>query len=246
MARNGKTSTHEERAKLLEEIGYEVSFFEQVDELTVSLNAKRVSIVIVGDEGSEEHCIAAIGILSNLPVIQGARLILSLSENNTNLCRFAAGNGFRDIIPLSLDEPKWLSRFRFSTASKDDLESLLNITQSSHPIDAEIFVPARIVWVNGEQIWVESRARPKLNEKLELIGCLPDDMGCSHIDLNVVSHQNRNLIYRFSEGMICDWVAESDESEKIGQVIDELREHNIGARKRVFLAIQSPRCATRS
>ena len=101
---------HQAKAQLLAEIDFEVTFFASVDEITSSLNAKRVSIVIIGDEGEESQCIQAIDTLSNLPVIQGARLILSQSIMNVNLCRHASGNGFRDIIPINLDENKIVAR----------------------------------------------------------------------------------------------------------------------------------------
>ncbi len=230
---------HEARAQLLADIDFDVTFFASIQELTASLNAKRVSIVIIGDEGEESACVEAIDILSNLPVIQGARLILSQSEMSVNLCRYAAGNGFRDIIPITLDDNKWLARFQFSTASKS-ADNVFHTEKAKAPTAIKIFIPSRIAWINGEQIWVESRARPKTSDSLKLVGCLAEDMGCSSLELKVCSHEQNNLVYRFSEGMVCDWLAKSTQSEKISDVIDELREHNIGSRTKVFLAIQSP------
>lgn len=237
---NNAGHLHKERADLLDELGFSVSFFTSIEELTASLAAKRVSIVIIGDEGEESECIAAMDTLSNLPVIKGARLILSLSTNNSQLCQCAAGNGFRDIIPLSLEENKWLSRFQFSTASTKNADKVLTGMRQQKKKAINVYIPSRLAWINGDQVWIESRARPKMSASLKLVGNLPDDMGCKELDLSVCSHEHRDLVYRFSEGVICDWTANSDQSEKITSVIDELREQNKGPRTKVFLAIQSP------
>ncbi len=66
------------------------------------------------------------------------------------------------------------------------------------------------------------------------MGKLSEEMGCPRITLKVCSHESRNLVYRFSEGMVCDWVAESEKTEKIGEVIDELRETNSGPQRKFF------------
>ncbi|SMF50063.1 hypothetical protein [Pseudobacteriovorax antillogorgiicola] len=232
---------HEERSALLEELDFVVTFYSNFEDMYKDLLVKRVSIILIGDELDPEQVRQAMDQLAGMPDIQGARLLLSLSKANDELCFYASCYGFRDIIPLSLDESDWLHRFQFSTASNNEM-SQLSAQQGSTVNDSiAVGIPARITWINGEEIWLESKARPYLGDGLRVSGPLADEMGSQVLNLKVKSQESKNLAYRFSEAAVCSWEADQDAPpENVEHVINELKKNNRGDKKKVFLAMQSP------
>lgn len=233
-----RTEKHEEMLSLLEEQGFGVVFYTSLEELRKELQIRRVSIIIVGDE-DEEQAREAMESLATMPDIQGARLFLSISAPCDQLCKQAARLGFRDILALDLEFMAWFDRFQFSIGQHLDRNVDTNLAESSIQ-EVKVGIPARIAWVSSEKIWLETRARPDLDKTFDIIGPMAEDMGCDSLQLVAESKETQHLVYRFSEASICRWHGAESQENKIEQVLTELRKSCQGAKKKVFLAIQSP------
>ncbi|MFW7380762.1 MAG: hypothetical protein ACOH5I_18250 [Oligoflexus sp.] len=232
---------HRAKAELLAEIDYEISFFPNLETLLVGLASKRVSIIIVSAEGQEDEIIKAVHALASNPAIQGARLILCSGGESNRILHYAAGQGFRDIMQLEWEDHIWLERFEFSTSGQEgDINR--KTVRSEQPEQVKFFLPARVVWLNQEQMWIESRARPPQGSNLQLGGALARDLNSQQkIHLHVTDHAKSNLVFRFSEAIIADWQAnETLDQEQVSQTFDLIQKLDRGERPKVFLAVQSP------
>lgn len=230
---------HERKVALLEERGFEVIFFKTLDSLTKELQNRRASIIIVGDEGPEVIVVKAISLLRRMPDIQGARLILSTSRQSPTVLRAAACEGFRDIIPIQMEDPEWFQRFAFSTSGvPTDFSAPRDATPLKMPLT--LAIPARIAWMSPKKLWVESRFFPEVGTRVSVSGPLAQAMGCKFIELLVTSHHQSNLVYRFSEALLGNWEAPEGDEQLIAEAMEALKNLNTGERYKVFLAIQSP------
>ena len=113
------SSSHKEKVEAMAARGYEVSFFQTLDSLVKELQSRRVTSIIVGDEGPEVVVLKAISLLNRMPEIQGAKLILSCSRYSPTVLRAAACDAFRDILPICLNREEWVDRFVFATGNQD-------------------------------------------------------------------------------------------------------------------------------
>lgn len=237
---------HLRRAGILDDIGYHVFFFENIDTLVKEVCVKRAQILILGDEWPSDVGLRYIQTFANIPDINGARLLLSNSRNDFGLMQAAALEGFRDIIPADMDDAEWLQRFEFATSGA---ESLLDLHDHLKKFDEkiEIHIPARIVWVGNQNLWIEARSYAEVGETISLRGGFPERMGLKNLKVTVTEKQQTNLTYRFSEALIANWqkdaLARSDR-ERVNDAIGYLSEIDLGMRPKIFLAIQSPALRT--
>lgn len=234
------------RASILDEIGYQVLFFENIDTLTKEICIKRAQIIILGDEWSTDAGVRFVHTFANIPDINAARLLLMNTRNDFALMDAAINEGFRDIIPFDLDDAEWLQRFEFATGG---VESILALHEGLDRFDEKITisVPARLVWVGGQQLWLETRTCPSLSDTIQLQGSFPQMLGLPHIEVQVQQKQQTNLTYRFSEALIGNWYGDAmdrAEPEKVLETLEKLSNVDLGLRPRIFLAIQSPALRT--
>ncbi len=230
---------HKRKVALLEDSGFEVTFFKTLDSLTKELHTRRASIIIVGDEGPEVIVVKAISLLRRMPDIQGARLILSTSRHSPVVLRAAACEGFRDLLPIQMADPEWLSRFMFSTAGVP-AEMPRVSDYSTSKFDTTLAIPARIVWMSPKRLWIESRFFPPAGTRIAISGPMAQAMGCKYLDLEIEELHENNLIYRFSEALVGRWSVPDRENPKVSEALHVLKDLDVGERYKVFLAIQSP------
>lgn len=232
-----KTSElHRSRAELLEDIGYNVQFFSNFAELSEEIKSRRVSIVIVSDEGDESEVLKAISSLPNMPEIHGARLLFCASSGSINCQKSATLNSFRDIIQLDWDDHTWLKRFEFSTASQaSDLELEDKLSRVNQSITCQL--PARIAWLETERMWVESRARCPVETSFTLKGALMENAGYESIDYQVNDIVSNNLFFRYSQAMLSSCKDVPQAHEKMLKLAKQL---DTKEKPKVFVAVQSP------
>ncbi len=243
------TEVQARRAAILDEIGYEVSFFHNLELLAKEVCSKRAQILILGDAWDSRVTLQCIQLLASLPEINGARLILSHtahSDNRDLVLEAAMSQGFRDLIPESLSDADWLRRFEFSTSG---LASILEPHEvASVPQETlNLFVPARLVWIGAQQLWLECRGGPQIGETIYLQGPLVESLGLKELEVQVQQRLHTHLSYRFSEALIGNWyrsAVEHADPQKILDTLDHLAEIDLGPRPRIFLAIQSPALRT--
>jgi hypothetical protein len=232
------SETERDRALLLNEHGIAVQFFTSIDAFLRELDIRRAGIIIVSDHELPAVTRNVIHMLMNTPEIQGAKMIFNCSEGAHEIRMLAAGAGFRDIIPESLDDSHWLQRFRFATASRPAEFRQPPVQATMHMISA-LALPARIVWVSPGQIRLECRVRPPVGSTFSLSGPLADAFGVSALSLTVRSTERSNLLYRFSDALICDWSVPASSKPIAESVLNEIRREDTGPRCRVFVAIQN-------
>ena len=237
---------HHRRASILDDIGYQVYFFENFDTLIREICVKRAQILILGDEWPSAEAVSYVHAFANIPDINAARLLISNSRNNYDLMDAAMNEGFRDIIPADLDDHEWLQRFEFATSG---VESILkqhhDLEVIAEPID--ISVPARVVWVGAQQLWLETRSCPRVGDQLKMEGGLVSSLGLKSLTTQVLMKQQTNLTYRFSEAVIANWYQDAvinADPQKIIDTMDTLHRIDLGLRPKIFLAIQSPALRT--
>ncbi|MCX6131124.1 MAG: hypothetical protein NTX25_18960 [Proteobacteria bacterium] len=233
---------HHQRASILDEVGYQVFFFENFEALLREIQVKRSQILILGDEWSSVEAINYAHAFANIPDISAARLLISNSRNDFTLMETAMCEGFRDIIPLDLDDLEWLQRFEFATSG---LESILEMHENMEELGEALAleIPARLVWVGARQLWLETRSCPRLGESLRLAGGFVDALGLLSMEVQVKQKQQSNLTYRFSEALIANWYQDAvlqAAPEKIVDTLETLDRIDLGHRPKIFLAIQSP------
>lgn len=230
---------HQQKAMALEPYGYEISFFKTLESMTKEIQARRVSIIIIGDEGPQISVLKALSDIASMPDIQGARLILSTIRFRSDISRAAACEGFRDIIPLNLNRQEWVQRFLFSTSGKEG-HLPTPLPQVTFNSEASFSIPARIVWINETHIWIESRIALQENITFDLTGPIVQSMGLKKLTVTIEQMSRQDLIYRFSEALLATWNVPDKSEALVQETLSVLGELNTGNRCKVFLGIQSP------
>ena len=234
------TENHFFKKGALEERGFSVTFFKTLSSMLERVATQRAGFYIVGDEGVDASVLKAVTTLSNHPDLAGAKLVLSISQDSPAVLRAAACEGFRDILPLKMADKEWAQRFLFSTATKPiDLPSPPKATE--HDLAGRLHLPARLVTMQSNGVFIESRLAPAPGDRLELAGPFCQALGLPSIDLVVEERKAPHLRYRFSEGFYASWTAESLFSSPAGRDVRQAIQSFGGTcRPRIFLAIQSP------
>lgn len=222
----------------LNERGFDVQFFRTLDALTKELRIKRVTFVVVGDEGPEVIVLKAISMLNRMPDIQGAKLVLSCSRYSRTVLRAAACEGFRDILPLTLPAKSWGQRFLFSVGESQEPLPMPNTSLACNS-ESSFSIPARVVWISEQEVWIESRIYPNKGTKFALTGPVAQSMGVKAIDLEVIASERKNLHYRFSIALICKY-RHPENDELVQETLNAARQLDTGPRVKTFLVIQSP------
>ncbi len=232
------TARMRDRALLLHAQGIEVQFFSNTESFLKELDSKRAGIIIVSDHDTILATEKVLTMLMNTPEIQGAKMIYSSSIDHNELRMFAAGLGFRDIVPADLEDRQWLHRIRFAAACKPIDFQQPAIQTSMHQISA-LTLPARLVWIAKDTIRLECRARAPIGSSFVLSGALADAFGVSNIHLTVRSNTRSNLLYRFSDALICEWSVPASAKDRTKEILRQISAEDPGPRCRIFVAIQN-------
>ncbi|MES2745905.1 MAG: hypothetical protein V4655_10790, partial [Bdellovibrionota bacterium] len=237
---------HQRRAAILDDIGYQVYFFQNLEALVKEVSIKRARVIVLGDEWDHDVAIKCMQTFANIPDINNARLLLWNSKNDFDLMQAACLEGFRDIIPHDLEDTEWLQRFEFATSG---MESILDLHEGLKKLEEkiEIQMPARVVWIGPQTMWIESKTMAEVGDTIRLQGAFADRLGLKEIRAVVVEKQKSHLSYRFSEALVVNWAkdaAERADLQKLKETKEYLAKIDLGLRPKVFLAIQSPALRT--
>ena len=232
------TEAHDSKVAELHANGYDVTFFKTLDALAEQLKSRRVTNIVLGDEGPEVAVLKAIGSLNQMPEIQGAKLILSCSRFSPSVLRAAACDAFRDILPLAIEDSEWVQRFIFSTGTRG-LTLPHPTPQLVFDHDSSFSIPARITWIASNRLRIESRIFPKVGTEFDLTGPLAQSMGVKSLRVQVLESEQTNLHYRFSVALFCSWEM-PDQSDRVDETLALVGHIDQGRRIKTFLAIQSP------
>ncbi len=218
--------------------GYHCDFFRNLDGLMSALAARRSAMIVVGDLGSMERDATAVRFLAQRPELQGVRFILANNHPRPAVMAMAAAYNFRDILPLDLPPSLWAARFMFASSTNPDALQQSPATIGMNQL-ASVHVPARVVWISSNQIWVESRLEAPAGTILNLQGSVADAVGLPSLKMEVLSTRNSYLFYRFSRALVCKWSVPPKFENPVQYALKDLRASGIGPSCRVFLAIES-------
>lgn len=233
------TDAHSKKAALLHKRGYKVLFFRTLAAMVAEIRQNRVSIIIIGDEGSEYTSLRSIAMLANMPEIQGCRLIYSSADPTRAMMKAACCNGVRDILPLYMPSREWLERFLFAIGAKDTA-----IPSPSYALcyseNIKVHVPARVVSISATKIRLESRLAVEPGQVVHVTGPIAKAMGLKSLAVTIEGKRKDRLVYRFSDSFHGTWTADLRQKTKIDETLALLAKSDTGKKLRVFLAIQSP------
>ena len=154
-------------------------------------NHKRTSTVIIGDEFPKQVLLKGLININKHPELAATRFILSLSRVDLDLIRKATLMGFRDVIPLDLDDNIWIDRFNFSCSGLPQVVKNPTPQMTMKSISA-VQVPARVVWINKSLNLGESKIQLNPGSQLKLNGGLADFLGIKGISLKVIEKRTEN------------------------------------------------------
>ncbi len=223
----------------LKHSGFQCDFFSSLDALMSAVAARRTTIVVIGDLGSLEKENRALGYLAQRPELQGVRFILTPLHMRPGTMGLAAAFNFRDIVPMDLPPSIWVERFIFATSTSPDPLPMTPAMIGMNQL-ASVHLPARVVWISHDQIWIESRLEAAIGTTISLRGSLADAVGLPSIKLEVIAKRNSFLFYRFSQATICKWSLPEKFQQPAQFVLRDLRTSGVGPSCRIFMAIESP------
>lgn len=233
------TDAHSKKAALLHKRGYKVLFFRTLAAMVAEIRQNRVSIIIIGDEGSEYTSLRSIAMLANMPEIQGCRLIYSSADPTRAMMKAACCNGVRDILPLYMPSREWLERFLFAIGAKDTA-----IQSPSYALcyseNIKVNVPARVVSISATKIRLESRLAVEPGQTVHVTGPIAKSMGLKSLAVTIEGKRKDRLVYRFSDSFHGSWTADARQKARVDETLALLAKSDTGKKLRVFLAIQSP------
>ncbi len=229
---------HRDKALALNSQGFDVKFFINSETLFAELRQHRAGIFVIGDEGPVNSVRGQIRLFSNHPEVQGARLILSLSQANYYTEMLASCGAFRDIIPLTLDVDNWVQRFSYATGGRAMKWPEPTPQVALNAISA-VSMPARIVWASQDLLRIESRIRPQPGSVLQITGAFPAAMGLKSLSVTVMENLRTNLRFRFSDALIASWSVPSAQQSQASQVYKQILASDQGPLPRIFLAVQT-------
>lgn len=233
------TDAHKKKASLLHKRGYKVLYFKTLDAMVAEIRQNRVSIIVIGDEGSEYSSLRSIAHLANMPEIQGCRLVYSSAAPTTAMMKAACCNGVRDILPLYMPSKEWLGRFLFAIGANEAAMPAPSYALC-YPEDIRVYVPARVVAISADAIRIESRLAVEPGQTVHVTGPIAKSMGLKSIPVTIEGKRKDRLVYRFSDSFHGSWQGDSRQQAKIQETMAIIARSDTGKKIRVFLAIQSP------
>lgn len=235
---SSKTLIHERIIESLQVRKVTVTQVYNFQELSERFNQKRSSLIIIGDELGEDVLLDQLPKICSKPEFSGVRFILSFSRPSPKLSHLAVVLGFRDIISIDLPVSNWIKRFEFSAASSEMHWQEAIPQMTSHSISA-VSIPARITWLDSNELRLESKIIMPKGSTARLTGKISEDLGLASISIRVLEHSRTNLRYRYSEAYQCQWKIPNSASNKHRLLIDSLKTPMEQAPYKVFIAVQT-------
>ena len=186
------SSRAQQKIDVLSKAGFRVITVSSFIKLTRLFQSQRALSIVVGDGGNLSEVQENIHQLNEDPEYGSVRIILSISGRNSNLSRIAMDYGFRDIIPVDLDENQWINKYLFAVGLKSDIPPSQEPQLTMHQM-ATANIPLRISWISSTHIWIESRLTPRIASNIQLKGAIASQLGLKNLSLFV--EKNTTLIF---------------------------------------------------
>ena len=214
------TPLHTQRIELLNKNGFDVVSLKNFQEILDATGAGRPSCIIVDTpEGDSASTLKLMKDLTGLAELNGVRFILSSVTPSTDAMLLAVAENFRDILPLNLSDEMWLQRIQYTTATKPTQKFSAPLCEISMNQFAVVRVPARVVWINETHIRIECRGSMQAGSTLQMTGAVSESFGVGHIGLTVESIHKNQLLFRFSQALVCRWRVPAANAEAVSKMI---------------------------
>ena len=237
---NSVTGVHQERALLLRQNGFDVQFFSNVKDLIRNANESRpICIIIDPQKDTPYGATHLVQTLASEPELNGVRFIACLMDNSTDLVKIAIAENFRDAIPLTLPPDIWLHRMQYATSAKP-IKFQTPLCEIGMNQVAIVLSPARIVWVKETHMRIECRGNYKVGSSIHISGSFASALGLPHISLIVESVHKEQLMYRYSQALICRWRVPGSHVETAAEAVRKLNAQHNNIKARAFIAISRP------
>ena len=234
------SSMVQQRIQLLAKEHIEVAVFRSYQQILDEYAKIRTNMIILSDEGSVDEIEVWIRKFSLNPEFKGTRFVFSVMNPTPRLMKLAYDNDFKDIIPADLAADRWLQRFLFSmaTAPAQFKQPMPQITLKE---EAQIAIPAKIVWVAPMSMRIETRIRAHAGDTIALAGPFAAKLGVKSLQIKVSETVKTDLFYRFSEGMVCSVeLAGSQMQARYNLLLEHLHKQDRGLACKAFLIIKNP------
>lgn len=229
----------------LQEVGYETYFFKTVPELLKKLPEKRSRVILFGLHGKgnpkpDEVVEKQLFELASVPELNGASLILEGYDHSSRIKSIAASCNFREILPRRISDNQFVNRILIAVNRKS-IQQVWKGMAIHADEKAAAFLPARMTWIDAEEIRVEAGFVPPVGAKIWLKGDLFQDLGIDRISVQIRSLQRQDLSYRFSHAFIAEWGLQSSSSISKQDIVDKVKANLSDKQEKVFLAVQNPK-----
>jgi len=227
------------RAESLFTRGVQVQFLQTAQELKTSLKKKRVSIILLSDDGEDHFLEPRLLAIVDLPDTAGARLILDQTGGHLEMAAFALAHGFRDILPASLSDEEWLARFMFS-AAVSPLQLPPPHCQLALDQPGFLEIPASLVSISGTTLRMESRLQAKPGSEVSLQGELALAIGKDVLRGKVLTTDSKKLIHKFSHSLELELHLDEFTKKQLSGLVARLAQEITHHPRRIFVVISQP------
>ncbi|MDQ3230743.1 MAG: hypothetical protein M3Q07_02900 [Pseudobdellovibrionaceae bacterium] len=229
----------QEKIDILKKLKVEVKVLPDFPTLARTYPTARLNTIMIDDTIIDTKNSEHLGRLTSHPEYAGVRFILSINHLQNEIVKRAISLGFRDVIPIDISADLWVRRYSFASSGQaaDMAEPYPQITMKN--ISA-LHIPARIAWMNGQDLWLESRLTPPVGTTLTLGGGIAEFLGVSHLTLKVLAHHNTHLHFRYSDALLCRWDVAKVHQDKKNRLQEFFAAQPTLAPHRIYCIIRSP------
>ncbi|MEI8027219.1 MAG: hypothetical protein WCI18_12805 [Pseudomonadota bacterium] len=224
------------RAEALFIRGVQVEFMQTIGELKAFLRTKRVSVIIVSDDCEDAFLETYFKPLTALPDTAGARLILDQTCAHAETAALALANGFRDILPATLDAQEWLARFMFSAAVSP---FRLNPPHCQLAMNqrGSLEIPACLVSISEATLRLESRLQAEPGSEISLRGELPLLLGKEVLRGTVLSTDTKKLLHKLSHSLDVELDLDHLTRKELSDIVTRMQKQITFHPKRIFVVV---------
>lgn len=221
---------HKSKSEALQKVGWHVFFLQTIGEYAEFQKRRRCNVILVSDLLAFQKLVA-------MEEFRSARFILILEQETTKAIALAAGQNFRDCIPLSLDTARWVKRIQMASFSKEVpyYPPLGEVTENYR---AKLDIPARVTWVSDSHIRVESYLMPSVHAIVTLSGPFSDALGIDAIRITVEKLETQYLNYRFSSAFVGRWRCDDSKTAFVSERLQHFSQGKAFAQHRIFSVVK--------
>jgi hypothetical protein len=233
---DGNNSIVVDRAKKLQDLGFDVYFAHNVSDLTRYCEANRPSSIIVDTLSQSSETLKVIQCISTTPELSAARCLLNLTKNDPTVSSHAISAHFRDFVSWELESSEWAKQVFYAVSTARNTTAATEHTvQINQP--AIVRVPARVVWMNETHVRLECRGSYRPGNSMHISGPIASAMSVPYISTIVDEIHHDKLLYRYSQALTATWSVPTSAMVRATALLRKLKTTSSGPQMRVFIGM---------